>query len=92
MGEVPFQVARDASESDVRTLAESGQKQVGRRPDCSFGGRQRQRNGRSDEDTAPRREPFWGLLLAALVVLLAGELLLSGGLARQRHGFAVSAH
>ena len=40
----------------------------------------------------PRREPFWGMLLAALVALLAGELLLSGGLARQRHGLAVTAH
>jgi hypothetical protein len=41
-------------------------------------------------DTAPRREPFWSFLLAALVALLAGELLMSNWLARQRSGMAVS--
>jgi hypothetical protein len=42
------------------------------------------------KETPPRREPPWDLLLAALVALLAGELLLSSRLARQRAGFSVS--
>jgi hypothetical protein len=52
--------------------------------------------GVEDESTAdtpgaaPRREPFWSFLLAALVVLLACELLMSNWLARQRSGMAVN--
>jgi hypothetical protein len=90
VGEVPFQVPRDARESDVRTLAESDKNKL-LAAGLQFGGAASE-SVAATKVTAPRREPFWGLLLTALVLLLAGELLLSGGLARQRHGLAVSAH
>jgi hypothetical protein len=90
VGETPFHVARDARESDVRTLAEADKSKL-----LAAGllfGEVTADTAATHTETAPRREPFWGLLLSALVLLLAGELLLAGGLARQRHGLVVSAH
>lgn len=90
-GETPFHVARDSKESDIKSLAEQDKKTLAA-TGLSFGDVVSETTASTAKETAPRREPFWGLLLAALVLLLAGELLLSGGLARQRHGLAVSAH
>src|SRR5262245_43219510 len=91
VGEVPFHVARDARESDVRTLVEEDKTKL-TAAGLQFGGVAASEKVEAAKDSAPRQEPFWGLLLTALVLLLAGELLLSGGLARQRHGVAVSAN
>jgi hypothetical protein len=88
-GEVPFQVARDGTESELRPLSDDERGKL-LAAGLQFDG---EAIVSTDEPEAtPRREPFWGLLLTSLVLLLAGELLLSGGLARQRHGLAVSAH
>lgn len=86
--EVPFHVAQDAIESDVHVLSNADRDAVLVPAGVSF----------SDVKTdlpqttvdSPRREPLWGLLLAALVALLGGELLMANRLARQRSGFAVS--
>jgi hypothetical protein len=86
--DVPFHVAQDASESDLRTLAAADRDGILAPAGIAF----------SDVKTElpqtkidkPRREPVWGLLLAALVALLGSELLLANRLSRQRSGFAVS--
>ena len=87
--DVPFQVARDESETDLRALSDPERAKLSA-AGVGFGTAPAIVSNK--EQAAPRREPFWGVLLAALVALLAGELLLSSGLARQRHGLAVSAH
>ncbi|HEX3601360.1 MAG TPA: BatA domain-containing protein [Lacipirellulaceae bacterium] len=86
--DVPFHVIRDPRESELRQLSETQRScllvPAGLRfgPDVA--------PGVSTTKTEPRREPFWGILLAALVVLLAGELLMSSRLARLRSGLAVN--
>jgi hypothetical protein len=87
--DVPFQVARDESETDLRALTDPERAKLSA---AGVGFGTAPAIVSNTEQAAPRREPFWGVLLAALVALLAGELLLSSGLARQRHGLAVSAH
>ena len=91
VGQLPFHVARDARESDVTPMTDADRTKLAA-AGLQFGGAASQAEIASAAAEAPRREPFWGILLAALVALLAGELLLSGGLARQRHGFAASAY
>ncbi len=87
-GDVPFHVARDATESDLRVLGTAERDNLLEPAGVHFsGGAATLPEG---NETAPRREPLWGMLLAALVALLASELLMANRLARQRAGFAVS--
>jgi hypothetical protein len=86
--DVPFHVVRDSSESELRQLSETERSRLLVPAGLRFG--PDVTPGMSTVQTEPRREPFWGILLAALVALLAGELLVSSRLARQRGGFAVS--
>jgi hypothetical protein len=86
--EVPFQVARDASESHFEPLAAEERDKLLVPAGVQFAGAEARVV--PSRDSPPRREPFWGFLLAALVALLIGELLMSTWLARQRSGWAVS--
>jgi hypothetical protein len=88
--EIPFHVAHDARESDLRLLNISDRDALLVPAGVQFEGTESTAVVNTAE-TAPRREPFWSFLLAALVALLAGELLMSNWLARQRSGMAVSA-
>jgi hypothetical protein len=88
VSEVPYHVARDARESNMRTLNGGQRENLIAWSGLQFGTTAVM--APSVAEIAPRREPVWGALLAALVTLLAAELLVSNWLARQRHGFAVS--
>jgi hypothetical protein len=87
-GDVPFRVAHDASESTIEPLAEVDREKLLVPAGVQFGGAISP--AVATRDSAPRREPFWGILLSVLVALLVGELLLSTWLARQRSGLTVS--
>jgi hypothetical protein len=90
VGEVPYQVSRDAVESDLEMLraderaklAESFGVQFGETPVAAVG---------EVVAAAPRQEPVWTYLLGALVMLLVAELFLANLLARQRQGMEVAA-
>jgi hypothetical protein len=88
VGDVPFHVARDASESDLRPLSDADRTSLLIPAGVHLAGAEE--SAPQPADSSPRLDPFWGVLLAALVALLAGELLLSNWLARQRSGIAVS--
>jgi hypothetical protein len=87
-GDVPFHVTQDPTESNLQMLAAADRSNLLEPARVQFSGEVAKLP--RGKETAPRREPLWGLLLAALVALLAGELLLSSRLARQRAGFSVS--
>jgi hypothetical protein len=87
-GDVPFHVARDATESDLRVLGAAERDSLLGPAGVQFSGAAAATP--EENETAPRREPLWGMLLTALVALLASELLIANRLARQRAGFAVS--
>ncbi len=87
-GDVPFHVAHDASESTIARLAEADRAKLLVPAGVQFAGANAP--AVATRDSAPRREPFWGILLTALVALLVGELMLSTWLARQRSGLSVS--
>ncbi|HJQ81636.1 MAG TPA: hypothetical protein VJ828_16860, partial [Lacipirellulaceae bacterium] len=87
-GDVPFHVAYDATESTIEPLAEVDRDKLLVPAGVQFSGANA--STVATRDSAPRREPFWGILLAALVALLVSELLLSTWLARQRAGLTVS--
>ncbi len=86
--DVPFHVVRDSSESGLRSLSEAERSKLLATAGLRFG--LDAPAAVSTVRTEPRREPFWGVLLAALVALLVGELLLSSRLARERNGPAVT--
>jgi hypothetical protein len=88
VAEVPFHVSRDATESDLRSIAEADRVSVLTPVGVQLAGAEE--SIPEPTESRPRLDPFWGVLLAALVALLAGELLLSNWLARQRSGLAVS--
>ncbi len=88
VADVPFHVARDASESDLRPLTEAHRRSLLMPAGVYW--TDTQQPPPQPVDSAPRLDPFWGVLLFTLIALLAGELLLSNWLARQRSGFAVS--
>jgi hypothetical protein len=88
VAEVPFHVSRDATESDLRPLAEADRVSVLAPVGVQLAGAEE--SIPEPAESRPRLDPFWGVLLAALVALLVGELLLSNWLARQRSGLAVS--
>jgi hypothetical protein len=87
-GDMPFHVTYDASESTIEPLAEADRDKLLAQAGVQFAGANAPKI--ATRDSAPRREPFWGILLAALVALLVSELLLSTWLARQRSGLTVS--
>jgi hypothetical protein len=87
-GAVPFHVAHDPRESNLEPLSETVRDKLLVRAGVQYAGTDAPVT--SPREAAPRREPFWGYLLAALVALLASELLMSTWLARQRGGLAVS--
>jgi hypothetical protein len=88
-GEVPFHVALDTRESNLEPLNTAERDALLIPAGVQFAGADNVATA-ATADTAPRREPFWSVLLAALVALLIVELLMSNWLARQRSGYAVS--
>jgi hypothetical protein len=86
--EVPFHVAYDANESTIEPLDDEERNKILVPAGVQFAGTDAPLV--AARHSAPRREPFWGILLAALVALLVGELLMSTWLARQRSGLVVS--
>jgi len=89
VGSMPFYVARDPTESDLQPLGEEQRQKLFEVANLQFDANHAAQAHVADP--VPREEPLWGALLVTLIVLLAGELLLSNWLARQRHGPAVSA-
>jgi hypothetical protein len=87
-GDVPFHVAYEASESTIEPLTAADRDKLLAQAGVQFAGAKTA--AVQTRDSAPRREPFWGILLAALVALLVSELMLSTWLARQRSGLTVS--
>jgi hypothetical protein len=87
-GDVPFHVAYDASESRIAPLTAVDRDKLLAQAGVQFAGAMAA--AVQTRDSAPRREPFWGILLAALVALLVSELMLSTWLARQRSGLTVN--
>lgn len=82
--ETPFQVKRNAAESTQTALTQSQRSEL-QSAGVQFDAEAEAVGAASAE--APRREPVWGVLLAALAALLAIELLVASRLARQRHGY-----
>jgi hypothetical protein len=87
--EIPYYVARDPRESELKALSQSDQQGLLAAAGIQFAGNQLE-SATGGAEMVPRQEPVWGALLVALVALLAGELLLANRLSRLRHGFAVS--
>jgi hypothetical protein len=91
VADVPYQVEREAAESDLKMLGPDQRAKLA----ASFGVRFVETAEPMATATtavaAPRREPVWGVLLAALVVMLVAELFLANLISRQRQGFEVSA-
>lgn len=87
-GEAPFQVAREAAESDLRVLTDSERAQLTATAGVRFGKAEPLET--AAPESAPQLEPVWGWLLAALVALLAVELLVANLLARRRFGVEVT--
>jgi hypothetical protein len=87
-GDIPFHVVQDASESNLKMLAAAERNNLLEPAGVHFSGAAAKLP--EGNEKAARRDPLWGMLLAALVALLAGELLMASRLARQRAGFVVS--
>jgi hypothetical protein len=85
--DVPFHVVQDPSESNLKMLAAAERDNLLEAAGVHFSGAAAKLP--EGNEKAARREPLWGMLLAALVALLAGELLMASRLARQRSGFTV---
>ena len=84
-----FYVARNADESLLTMLDEAQQADLFAAADIQFDSDGLVAQA-APTQAAPSEEPVWGFLLVALLVLLAGELLLSNWLARQRGGVVIS--
>lgn len=89
VAEVPYQVVREASESELKVLPPSERERLAQAFGVQF--EESPVVAASSVDAPPRREPVWGALLAALVALLVAELFVANLLARQRTGFEVTA-
>lgn len=89
VAEVPYQVAREAQESELTMLPPDERERLAK----AFGvGFEESPVVAASIVAAPtRREPVWSALLAALVALLVAELFVANLLARQRTGFEVHA-
>lgn len=77
---IPFYVARDPRESNLAGLAAVDRQLLTATTGLSQSAISRQISGTN------QRNPLWPLLLMILIALIAGELLLSGMIARQRFG------
>jgi hypothetical protein len=86
--ELPFHVAREARESELQPLVDADRTALLVPAEVQVAGTESETS--APVQAAPRREPFWTALLAALVTLLAIELLMSNWLSRRRSGFAIS--
>lgn len=77
---IPFHVARDANESNLTQLTATDRRflaeTAGLGPDAE----------ETDQTGSAQSEPVWPLLLMLLIAMLAGELVLSGIIARNRFG------
>ncbi len=85
MDELPFRVARNADESQLTPLADAELAQLTDAGITFLGA-----DAATFQTTAAlpaHREPLWGVLLAALVTLLAAELLVASRISRQRSGW-----
>lgn len=92
VGEVPYQVKRAEAESDLTMLKEDERAALAKSFGVRFDGTEvEDAAGEAVAKVAPKREPLWGVLLSALVVLLVAELFLANLIARQRQGYEVSA-
>ena len=76
---IPFHIVRDAVESDLAGLTKADRSFLAE----TAGLGDSAANGVS---ISIQREPIWPSLLLLLIALIAGELLLSGAIARQRFG------
>jgi hypothetical protein len=86
--DIPFYIEREAGESDLRPLSDADRAALLTPAGVLLAGSEP--SVREKAVASPRREPIWSPLLAALVVLLAIELLMSNWLSQRRSGMAVS--
>jgi hypothetical protein len=82
-GSIPFHVARDARESQL-VFADAAERERIAGSGVVFGTELPDLHV-AEESTA-QQEPIWQALLVALIAMLAGELLLSSWITRQRSG------
>ncbi|MCG8449118.1 MAG: BatA domain-containing protein [Pirellulales bacterium] len=83
----PFHVLSDAGESHLTMLDAQQQDKLAEWAGLQLDGKPTAAT--TTIASAARTEPVWGAFLLLLVALLAGELLLSNWLARQRSGVAI---
>ena len=79
---IPFQVLRDAGESNLDALSPDAQQQIAASTTAS------PTLERVSATASTQSDPLWPYLLIGLIVLITGELVLSGVLARERFGSA----
>jgi hypothetical protein len=91
VADVPYQVEREAAESDLKMLGPDQRAKLAASFGVRFDETAEPMATATTAVAAPRREPVWGVLLAALVVMLVAELFLANLISRQRQGFEVSA-
>jgi hypothetical protein len=88
MKELPFHVARNGEESHLKSLTDDERARL-ETAGIQFSGANAAAAG-TTRISPPRREPLWGVLLAALVTILAAELLVASRLSKQRFGIDVA--
>ncbi len=79
---VPFQVGRDSEESDLTSLSDEQREALAASAGIAFP--EQMKNVVPDVTGGRLEKPIWNTLLAALLVLLAGELILATRAARRR--------
>lgn len=77
---IPFHVHRDPEESNLTALSTAESQMI-----AELSGLGQSTAGNSSTGPTPT-DPVWPLLLALLVLLIAGELLLAGSMSRRRFG------
>ena len=88
---LPFHVQREVVESQLRQLEQEQQDKLVELAGLQFEGNTVEASAAiANIKPSPKSEPIWGVLLAALVVLLLGEQIVSNWLARQRGGTVVT--
>lgn len=85
---LPYHVARDPRESQL-VFADDAQREKIAENGVVFGNELPE--VQVAEESTAQQEPIWQALLIALIALLAGELLLSSWITRQRNGTPVTA-
>ncbi|MCG8650569.1 MAG: BatA domain-containing protein [Pirellulales bacterium] len=79
---IPFHVRRDVGESDLKALGGDVEKQIAAATTANPS------NEQLEAAASTLSDPVWPYLLFGLIVLITGELVLSGVLARERFGSA----